>query len=236
MAASPSIEPPARDAGLLLDEKARSLLLDLADAAVVAGLDGNLPGAPDLALLPPVLREPSGVFATLRVSGELNGCVGSVVAREPLAVGAARYSWAAAFDDPRLPRLRWRDYDHLVIEISVLSPLRRVPAGSRAELVAALRPGIDGLYLTCVGGASAFLPSVWEQLPDADEFVRRLQLKAGLSPGWWPPDMKAYRFTATKFGCRAGRDGDAGRSAGGVSYESPRLVRPAAAPGTDDVG
>ena len=205
MAASPSTEPPARDAGLRLDEFARSLLLDIADAAVVAGLDGNLPQPPDLAVLPPMLREPSGVFVTLHVSGELNGCVGSVVAREPLAVGAARYSWAAAFEDPRLPRLRWGDYHHLVIEISMLSPLSRIAVGSRAELVAALRPGIDGLYLTGAGRASAFLPSVWERLPDAAEFVRRLQLKAGLLPGWWPPDMKAYRFTATKYGCRAGR-------------------------------
>jgi AMMECR1 domain-containing protein len=92
-----------------------------------------------------------------------------------------------------------------LIEISVLSPLREVVVGSRPELVTALRPGTDGLYLTCAHGASAFLPSVWEQLPDADEFVRHLQVKAGLPPGWWPPDMKAYRFTATKFGCRAGR-------------------------------
>ena len=162
------------------------MLLDIADAAVIAGLDGSFPEPPDLAMLPPVLREPSGVFVTLLVSGDLNGCVGSVVAREPLAVGVAHYSRAAAFDDPRLPRLRWRDYDYLSIEISVLSPLRDVSVGSRAELVAALRPGTDGLFLTCARGASAFLPSVWEQLPDADEFVRHLQLKAGLSPGWWP--------------------------------------------------
>ena len=205
MAASPCIEPSTPDVGPLLDEDARSVLLGVADATVVAGLDGSLPDPPDLATLPPVLHEPSGVFVTLRVSGDLNGCVGSVVAREPLAMGVARYSWAAAFDDPRLPRLRWRDYDHLLIEISVLSPLRDLVVSSRAELVAALRPGTDGLYLTCAHGASAFLPSVWEQLPDADEFVRHLQLKAGLSPGWWPPDMKAYRFTATKFGCRADR-------------------------------
>ena len=205
MAASPCIEPSTPDVGPLLDEDARSVLLGVADATVVAGLDGSFPDPPDLARLPLLLREPSGVFVTLRVSGDLNGCVGSVVARGPLAVGVARYSWAAAFDDPRLPRLRWRDYDYLLIEISVLSPLRDVVVGSRAELVAALRAGTDGLYLTCAQGASAFLPSVWEQLPDADEFVRHLQFKAGLSPGWWPPDMKAYRFTATKFGCRAGR-------------------------------
>lgn len=205
MAASPWIEPSEPDNGLHLDDDARSVLLDIADAAVIAGLDGSFPEPPELAMLPPVLREPSGVFVTLLVSGDLNGCVGSVVAREPLAVGVAHYSRAAAFDDPRLPRLRWRDYDYLSIEISVLSPLRDVSVGSRAELVAALRPGTDGLFLTCARGASAFLPSVWEQLPDADEFVRHLQLKAGLSPGWWPADMTAYRFTATKFGCRAGR-------------------------------
>jgi AmmeMemoRadiSam system protein A len=141
---------------------------------------------------------------TLLVHGALNGCTGSVQAREPLGVGTAHSAWAAAFDDPRLPPLQRRDYDHLVIEISVLSPLSRINVGSHEELVAALRPGVDGLHLTGAGRAGVFLPSVWQQLPDAAEFVRRLQAKAGLPPMLWPADMRASRFTATKFGGRAG--------------------------------
>jgi AmmeMemoRadiSam system protein A len=199
MAASPSTEI------LALDEQARALLLDIADAAVVAGLDGLDPPPPDLDSLPPVLREPSGVFVTLLVRGELNGCVGNVSAGRPLALGVARYARAAAFEDPRLPPLHWRDYDFTEIEVSVLSPLTPIEAGSRAELLAALRPGVDGLYLSSAGRASVFLPVVWEQLPDPDDFVRQLQHKAGLAPERWPSDMAARRFTAVLFGRAAGR-------------------------------
>jgi AmmeMemoRadiSam system protein A len=206
MAASPCAEPPVQDPpGLILDERARARLLDIADAAVVAGLAGRLPGAPDLASLPPALREPCGVFVTLLVDGQLNGCSGSVGACEPIAAGTARAAWSAAFDDPRLPSLRPGDYAKLVIEISVLSPLSRMCVGSYRELVAGLRPGIDGLYLRGDGRAGVFLPAVWEKLPDADDFVRHLQIKAGLPVGGWLPQLEAYRFTATEFGRPAGR-------------------------------
>jgi AmmeMemoRadiSam system protein A len=206
MAASPCAEPRAAEpGGPMLDEHARSLLLDIADAAVVAGLDGRTPDLPNLASLPQALREPCGVFVTLFVDGRLNGCVGSIATREPLGAGTARGAWNAAFDDPRLPSLQWRDYGHLTIEISVVSPLSRLGVESYPELVAALRPGVDGLYLCGAGRSGVFLPSVWERVPDAEDFVRHLQAKAGLPPGSWPPGMRAYRFTATKFSCRAGR-------------------------------
>jgi AmmeMemoRadiSam system protein A len=205
MAASPFAEPPVAQAGgLVLDGHARSLLLDIADEAVVAGFDGKLPDRPDFRSLPPALREPSGVFVTLLVGGALNGCAGIVAASEPLGTATARAAWTAAFDDPRLPQLQRCDYGDLVIEISVLSPLAGVNAASRAELVAALRPGVDGLYLWGAGRSGVFLPAVWENLPDADDFVRHLQVKAGLPLDWWPQGMKAYRFTATTFDRRAG--------------------------------
>lgn len=223
MAASPHGEPTAADvAWQTLDEHARAILLDVADAAILAGLAGRAPERTDLTAFPPVLREPSGVFVTLFVDGALNGCRGSVMPRDPLVVGVALSAWEAAFDDPRLPSLRRRDYAALTIEISVLSPLSPMDVGSCAELTAALRRGIDGLYIVGAGRAGVFLPSVWDELPEPDDFVRHLQRKAGLQPGWWPPDMRAYRFTAAKFGRRAGRTADrpAGRTSASVSRGS----------------
>ena len=197
MAPSSSAEPPLASADV-------ELLLDIADRAVVDGLLGGLPSATPLPLLPAALREHAGVFVTLTVDGELNGCIGTIEGVEPLGHGAARHAWSAAFADPRLPALRRVDYEHLVIEVSVLSPVSPMPAASRGELVGALRPGVDGLVIAAGAQRGVFLPAVWEQLPEAGAFVDHLQLKAGLSPRWWRAGTRAWRFTATKHARRAG--------------------------------
>lgn len=171
------------------------VLLRVADAAIVAGLHGRRPAPVDTASLPDALRAPRGVFVTLHVDGELNGCIGSIEGTEPLARAAARHAWAAAFADPRLPPLTRADYPRTSIEVSVLSPLTPVPATSRASLAAQLRPHADGLVLGDGHRRAVFLPAVWETLPDPDEFVDRLLRKGGFGPGW-SPSLRAERFTA----------------------------------------
>jgi len=94
---------PSADGALAADDA--SLLLDIADAAIVEGLVGGPPSAPPLALLPAALRQHVGVFVTLTVDGDLNGCIGTIEGEEPLGHGTARHAWSAAFADPRLPAL-----------------------------------------------------------------------------------------------------------------------------------
>ena len=174
-------------------------LLDIANAAILDGLAGQPPAAPPLTALAPALRERRGVFATLTVNGALNGCIGTVRGVEALGHGTARHAWSAAYADPRLPRLRHADYPRLTIEVSVLSLLAPIAARSRRELLDQLRPGADGLVIAADGHGGVFLPSVWEQLPDRSAFLDHLLVKAGLAPRYWPPEMRAWRFTAEKF-------------------------------------
>ncbi len=196
MVPSPSHETPlaAGDA---------ELLLDLADGAVIDGFLGHPPAAPPEALLPAALRERTGVFVTLTVRGELNGCIGSIEGVEPLGRAAARHAWSAAFADPRLPALRPDEYEELAIEVSVLSPLVAMPATSRRQVLEHLRPSIDGLVIAESDRRGVFLPAVWDQLPEREAFLDHLQAKAGLRPGSWPSGMRAWRFTAAKFARRA---------------------------------
>jgi uncharacterized protein len=189
---------PSPDRGLT--EREGALLLDIADTAIREGLHGLLQTKPDLDALPAVLRSPSGAFVTLHVGGELNGCIGSVAGREPLAFETARHARSAAFADPRLPALRPADYAGLHIEVSVLTPLTPIEAATRAELVGRLRPGVDGVLLVAAGRQAVFLPKVWEQLRDPEDFLDHLLRKAGLPPTWWPPDTTALRFTTDSFG------------------------------------
>jgi AmmeMemoRadiSam system protein A len=181
-------------------------LLDIAERAIVDGLRNARPTVPAPNELPDALRRPAGTFVTLNVRGELNGCIGSIESDEPLGVSVARHAWSAAFTDPRLPALRWVDYDHLDIEISILSPLSPIPAPSRDELLDLLEPGVDGLLIAAGSRRAVFLPSVWEQLPSASTFLAHLFHKAGLPPDRWPDNLRAFTFTADKFGRRAGID------------------------------
>jgi hypothetical protein len=72
--------------------------------------------------------------------------------------------------------------------------MRPLPAANEAELLAALRPGVDGLVLREGGRRATYLPAVWEQLPDPAEFVRQLKRKAGLAPDHWSPALRFDRY------------------------------------------
>jgi AmmeMemoRadiSam system protein A len=186
-----------------LDEQVQSVLIELARSSIEAGLDGLaavVPGPSELDALPEPARERRGVFVTLMVAGELNGCIGSLEGADPLAVAVPSLAWEAAFADPRLPALSRSDVNALAIKVSVLSTLEKMAAATEAEVVAALRPGVDGLVLAAGLRRATFLPSVWESLPDPVQFVRQLGAKAHLRAGSWPEGLSAFRYTAQEFG------------------------------------
>jgi uncharacterized protein len=175
-------------------------LFALADLAVRGGLAGEEVPRIDPQALRPTLREPCGVFVTLEVAGALNGCIGSIVAREPLAVAVPELAWRAAFADPRLPPLASDQYPSLELKLSLISPLAPIEVGSEAALAAVLCPGVDGLLIRGGGRSATFLPAVWEKLEhDPATFLRHLWAKAGLRPGQWPPGMEAWRYTTSDY-------------------------------------
>jgi AmmeMemoRadiSam system protein A len=190
---------PSPSADTVLDPEEVEMLIDIADASILAGLAGQRPSPPSPRQLPTPLQRPAGAFVTLKVRESLNGCVGTIQGAEALGVAVSRLSWSAAFEDPRLPALRQVDYDELTIEVSVLSPLSPIDAHLPERLLEQLRPTIDGLVIAAGRNQAVFLPSVWEQLPDPVDFLHRLQLKAGMRPGSWPSDLHAWRFDTTTF-------------------------------------
>ena len=184
----PSPEPSPR-----FDAAQRERLLALAWQAIRLGREAPWLGV-DLEGLPAALSAPGASFVSLHRRGALRGCMGSLEARRPLAEDVAGNARAAAYLDPRFPPVAPEEIAELELEISVLGPARPLPAASEAELVAALRPGVDGLVLREGGRRATYLPSVWTQLPDPAEFVRQLKRKAGLSPDYWSPTLGFDRY------------------------------------------
>jgi len=147
----------------------------------------------------PWLRETGASFVTLKLDGELRGCIGTIDPRRPLGDDVAHNARAAAYQDPRFPPVTPAERIRLEIEVSVLSQREPMAVATEAEAAAQLRPGIDGVYLEYEYLRSTFLPQVWESLPDPREFLSELRRKAGLPGHFWNPGIRLSRYTVEKF-------------------------------------
>jgi AmmeMemoRadiSam system protein A len=117
-----------------------------------------------------------------------------------LALDVAHNALAAAFADPRLPAVTRDDYARMSIKVSVLSRPEPMAVASYEELLAEVRPGLDGLLLESGPYRSTLLPSVWPKIRSAEEFLDVLWRKAGLPKGAWPPGTRVSRYTTEEFG------------------------------------
>jgi AmmeMemoRadiSam system protein A len=145
--------------------------------------------------LPAPLREPRASFVTLRKRGELRGCIGSLEAHQALALDVVDNAFKAALRDSRFPALRESELEDLEIHVSVLSPLERLHVASESELLAALRPKVDGVLLSEPPYRGTFLPTVWESLREPEQFLRELKHKAGLPENYWSDQLQVWRYT-----------------------------------------
>jgi AmmeMemoRadiSam system protein A len=170
-------------------------LTDLALEAVANALRTGRRRLPDPRDLPSDLARPGATFVTLERGGALLGCIGSLTHDQPLGVNAARNAIAAAFDDPRLPPISAADYREMDVKVSVLSSPRPLAVESHATLVAALRPGVDGVIVELGKNRATFLPAVWAKLSEPVAFLDALWDKAGLRPGVWDAHLRVSTYT-----------------------------------------
>lgn len=184
----------------MLETEQQQQLMEIANASIRHGIDYGRPLIPELDRLPPQLRESGASFVTLHRLGELRGCIGSLIPHRPLAEDIAENAYSAAFSDSRFPPLREEELEGLDIHISILSPAEPMHFNSEADLLAQLRPGVDGLIMEEGLRRGTFLPSVWEQLPKAELFLRHLKQKAGLPADYWSETLQVRRYTTYSFG------------------------------------
>jgi len=185
--------------GLAPGEAAR--LLAIARASLAHGLRVQRALEIDLAAEPVALRVPGASFVTLRTpDAVLRGCVGSLEWLRALAVDVAENAFRAAFEDPRFEPVRACEADQLELSVSILGAPERLEASSAETLAMQLRPGRDGLILRQGTQRATFLPDVWASFPEAREFVRALERKAGIAS--WGASVEVFRYATTTFGGR----------------------------------
>ncbi len=141
------------------------------------------------------LNEDSGTFVTLNRKGRLRGCLGVFASEDPLWKTVERMASAAASEDPRFAPVGEDELPEIDIEISVLTPLRKIDDPEEVEV------GRHGLVVASGNKRGALLPQVAvEHGLDRETFLSETCVKAGLKPDAWKEGASIYVFEAEVFG------------------------------------
>jgi MEMO1 family protein len=183
--------PVAVDSTSPLQDEDRRALLTMARETITRYLTTDT--VPLVRADSPRLLRSSGVFVTLRKRGQVRGCVGQVVPTKSLSRLTGLIALQAA-NDPRLPKLRAEELPEIQIEVSVLSPPRKVPNAAAIVL------GRDGVFISKNRQSAAFLPSVAiEEGWTREELLENLCVKAGLPEDGWRSGAQLLVFQAEVF-------------------------------------
>lgn len=151
------------------------------------------------------LMELCGVFVTLnrvhKGAKMLRGCIGLPYPTTPLAQAAIEAAVSAATQDPRFPPVALEELDHIVFEVSVLTPPELVKAEKPTDYTSKIEVGRDGLIIENGYNKGLLLPQVPVELDwNKEEFLCQASMKAGLQPDvWLLKATKIYRFQAIIF-------------------------------------
>jgi AmmeMemoRadiSam system protein A len=183
-----------RKAGIDLhfSDEERRILKDLARNSIEKVLFGK---EEQPFTVPDTLKERMGAFVCLKTKGELKGCIGHIRGQMPLDETVKHMALEAAFHDPRfLPvdESEWMDTD---IEISVLTPMKRISD------IDEIKVGVHGIYIEQGADSGLLLPQVATEYGwDRQVFLEYTCIKAGLPrDAWKSKETRIYIFSADVF-------------------------------------
>ncbi len=177
-----------------LSEQDKQTLMHIAGTTIDHRVRGKEP--PDFEVDSPVLKEKRGAFVTIRKHGQLRGCIGYIEAIKPLYITIQEMAEAAALRDHRFPPVSPEELPALDLEISVLTPLKRI--GNVEEI----QIGKHGILLKKGYHQGVFLPQVaTEQGWDRTTFLDQICFKAGIPDKncWKDKEAEIYIFSAEVF-------------------------------------
>ena len=177
------------------------LLIQHARKTIEAKLKGISYTAPMLLLNDEELKEKRGTFVTITTKeGSLRGCIGHIEPVMTIFDGVTSNSIQAAFHDPRFLPLEPSELGNIKIEVSILSNPKEIVYSTPGEFVTSIIPGKHGVIFALNNHVSTFLPQVWEELRELDDFLNHLAVKAGLSPTIWKTNssLRVYIYDVEK--------------------------------------
>jgi len=177
----------------LLNEQEQKKLLHIARSSISAYLSGQ--NLPKFDITEPRLLEPRGVFVTLHKKERLRGCIGYIKAIMPLYKATSDCAISAAVKDYRFSPLKDKELDEVDIEISALTPLRKI------DDINQIKVGEHGLYISRSPYSGLLLPQVATEYGwDRHTFLAQTCIKAGLPQDAWEKGADIFTFSAQVFG------------------------------------
>lgn len=149
------------------------------------------------------IKSPCGAFVTLTKNDKLRGCIGRFISNEPLYKVVQEMALASAFQDTRFSPVRMNELKDIDVEISVLTPLKRISSPDEFEL------GKQGIYMIKGRNSGTFLPQVAEDTGwSKEEFLGHCaQDKAGIGWNGWK-DADLYTYEALVFSEKEIKNGE----------------------------
>lgn len=147
-----------------------------------------------------LLMQKRGTFVTLTIQNQLRGCIGSILPIRPLLVDVKENALHAAFHDPRFAPLQNNEYPGIQIEVSILTVPVQTHFLSVEDLLKNIKPNVDGVIIQSSYHQATFLPQVWEELSNPDQFFNHLCRKAGLPGNYYQThfsDLTIHLYQAT---------------------------------------
>ncbi|MDI9333863.1 MAG: AmmeMemoRadiSam system protein B [Cytophagales bacterium] len=193
-------EPMTSLAGQGLAASQGAALVQLARAALHHAV-----GAPAMPtpMQAPWLDAAGACFVTLSHNGQLRGCIGSLMAHRLIKDDVIHNAQAAALHDHRFTPVTADEAPRLGIEVSVLTAPVPLGFANEAHALWQLQPLVDGvIFLAEVNGQtyrSTFLPQVWAQMADAQQFMAQLKMKAGLPADFWSNAVQLQTYRVQEF-------------------------------------
>ncbi|MEE8382489.1 MAG: AmmeMemoRadiSam system protein B [Thermodesulfobacteriota bacterium] len=180
-----------KDSGLTDEEK--EILHKIARAAIASRCTGGK--YPEIKFTSKTLKEKRGAFVTLHKRGNLRGCIGYIRAQKPLHETIKEMALAAAFQDNRFNPVKKDELKDIDIEISVLTPLKKIDSIEEIEV------GRHGIYITKGYHSGILLPQVATEYGwDRNKFLEHTCTKAGLpTDAWKKKDTEIYIYSADIF-------------------------------------
>jgi len=180
-----------KDEYLTKEEKQK--LIKIARASIIEAVTGKK--EPGIVVTEDRLQENCGAFVTIKKHGQLRGCIGYIIAVKPLHETVKDVAASAAVNDFRFTPVTEKELDELELEISALTPLKRINDAREIEV------GKHGLYMKQGLNSGLLLPQVATEYGwDRETFLEHTCTKAGLpKDAWKDPSTEIYTFTAEVF-------------------------------------
>lgn len=178
----------------LTPEEGDTLLLLARETIEATVIEAPLPELPAQQITEGLQRQ-LGAFVTLKIRGELRGCIGEMNWERPVHRNVVRAAIGAALHDPRFEPLAESELARIQIETTILGALQLIPRAEEFD------PRQHGIQFELAGRRAVFLPQVARETGWGRELLlENLCLKAGLVRDAWKHPQAVFKiFTTQEF-------------------------------------